>query len=108
MHSSSPGLLSISGITGAPVKPVNQLGKGEASAVQRSYPGIYFYLIFIMQRFAVFTAGFDDREMKLPVHELTVREARFSQQIFTRKLEHVIIIAMIDSLSHIQFKKRDT
>jgi hypothetical protein len=69
---------------------------------------MYFDLIVIAQGFAVLTAGFDDREMKLPVQEFAVREAGFSQEIFTPKLEKVIIIAVVDCLTHIDFKKRDT
>jgi hypothetical protein len=46
--------------------------------------------------------------MKLPVQEFTVREAGFSQEIFAPQLEEVKIIAVIDRLSHIDFKKRDT
>jgi hypothetical protein len=69
---------------------------------------MYFDLIVIAQRFAVFTAGLDDSEMKLPVQEFTVREAGFSQEIFTPQLEKVIIITVVDSLTQIDFKKRDT
>jgi len=46
--------------------------------------------------------------MKLPVQEFTVMEAGFSQEIFTPQLEKVIIIAVVDRLTHIGFKKRDT
>ena len=46
--------------------------------------------------------------MKLPVQEFTVREADFSQEIFTPQLEEVIIIDVIDRLTHIDLKKRDT
>ena len=69
---------------------------------------MYLDFIVIAQGFAVFTTGLDDREMNLPVQEFTVREAGFSQEIFTPQLEKVIIIAVVDRLTHIGFKKRDT
>ena len=76
-------------------KPVNQLRKVRFRLPSK-YPGMYS-IYRHSAGFAVFTPGFDDREMELPVHELTVRKADFSQQIFTRKLEEVIIIAVIDA-----------
>jgi hypothetical protein len=38
---------------------------------------MYLDFIVIAQGFAVFTAGFDDREMNLPVHQLEVGVADF-------------------------------